>query len=199
MHPRVLPSNGILRDQRNFRVLLKALSCPGRLFRLQALEALGARAATLAVAECLLDHEVGFSTAGRDPTGALAAAITAATGARKAGLPEADFVFIAGADGQGAVGRARRGSIDYPDAGATLVYSLDAQSTRDAGHFRIRLSGPGIPEADGIAPAMREIPAAELQELQAVNADYPLGVDALFVRPNGELMALPRSTRIRLR
>ena len=199
MHSRVIPSSGVLRDQRNFRVLLKALSRPGRLVRLEALEALGARAAILAVAQCLLDHEVGFSTVGGDPTGSLAAAIAAATGAREAGLPEADFVFIAGADGQGAAGRARRGSIDYPDAGATLVYCLDAPSARDAGHFRIRLSGPGILENDGIAPAMREIPAAELQELQAANADYPLGVDALFVRPNGELMALPRSTRIRLR
>jgi alpha-D-ribose 1-methylphosphonate 5-triphosphate synthase subunit PhnH len=46
---------------------------------------------------------------------------------------------------------------------------------------------------------MREIPATELRELQTANADYPLGVDALFVRPNGEVMALPRSTRIRLR
>jgi alpha-D-ribose 1-methylphosphonate 5-triphosphate synthase subunit PhnH len=193
------PSNRIIRDQRNFRVLLQAMSRPGRLFRLEALQPFGAHAAALAVAQCLLDHEVGFSTVGRESTESFAAAVAAATGARKAGLPEADFVFVAGPDGHGAAGAARRGSIDYPDAGATLVYSLDAQAARDPGHFRIRLSGPGIPEEDGIAPAMREIPAAELQALQTANADYPLGIDALFVRPNGELMALPRSTRIRLR
>lgn len=199
MPPRVVPSSEIIRDQRNFRVLLQAMSRPGRLFRLEALEPLGPHAAILAVAGCLLDHEVGFSTVGRDSNGSLAEAVAAATGARRAGLPEADIVFVTGTDGQGAAGAARRGSIDYPDAGATLIYSLDAPAARDPGHFRIRLSGPGIAEADGIAPAMREIPAAELQALQTANADYPLGVDALFVRPNGELMALPRSTRIRLR
>ncbi len=199
MPPRVLPSNEIIRDQRNFRVLLQAMSHPGRLFRLEALQSPGTHAAILAVAGCLLDHEVGFASVGKDSTLSLAAVIAAATGARNTGVSEADFLFIAGPEGKGAAGAARRGSIDYPDNGATLVYNLDAPLNRDPGHFRIRLSGPGIPEADGIAPAMREIPAAELRELQTTNADYPLGVDALFVRPNGEVMALPRSTRIRLR
>lgn len=199
MPPRMLPSNDIVRNQRNFRVLLQAMSHPGRLFRLRALESPGTHAAVLAVAECLLDHEVGFASVGRDSALPLAAVIAAATGARNTGVPEADFLFIAGAEGLGTAGRVRRGSIDYPDTGATLVYCLDAPPNRDPGHFRIRLSGPGICEAEGIAPAMREIPAAELRELQTANADYPLGVDALFVRPNGEVMALPRSTRIRLR
>jgi alpha-D-ribose 1-methylphosphonate 5-triphosphate synthase subunit PhnH len=46
---------------------------------------------------------------------------------------------------------------------------------------------------------MRGIPAPELQALSEVNADYPLGVDAFFVRPSGEVMAIPRSTRIQVR
>ena len=45
---------------------------------------------------------------------------------------------------------------------------------------------------------MPGVPPAEFQALMTVNADYPLGVDALFVRPGGELMGLPRSTRIQV-
>jgi len=61
------------------------------------------------------------------------------------------------------------------------------------------LTGPGIPGPSGIAPEMPGIPVQEFQDLMIVNADYPLGVDAFFVRPNGEVMGLPRSTRIRVR
>jgi len=49
-----------------------------------------------------------------------------------------------------------------------------------------------VPEMDGI-------PIEEFQALMAVNADYPLGVDAFFVRSSGEVMGLPRSTRILVR
>jgi alpha-D-ribose 1-methylphosphonate 5-triphosphate synthase subunit PhnH len=46
---------------------------------------------------------------------------------------------------------------------------------------------------------MRGLDLGELRELQTVNADFPRGVDAFFIRANGELMALPRSTRIQVR
>ena len=58
--------------------------------------------------------------------------------------------------------------------------------------------GPQI-MVGGIAPEMGGIAIEEFQELMAVNADYPLGVDAFFVRPSGEVMGLPRSTRIQVR
>ncbi len=46
---------------------------------------------------------------------------------------------------------------------------------------------------------MPGVPLAEFEQLMSVNADYPLGVDVFFVRPGGELMGLPRSTRIQVR
>ena len=33
----------------------------------------------------------------------------------------------------------------------------------------------------------------------AVNADFPLGVDAVFISADGAFMGLPRSTRIEVR
>ncbi len=62
----------------------------------------------------------------------------------------------------------------------------------------MRLAGPGVESSQGIAPEMGGVPLAAYEELAAVNAEYPLGVDAVFLSAAGELMALPRSTRIRV-
>ena len=79
------------------------------------------------------------------------------------------------------------------------MYCMDSLLAGVSERFRVRLIGPGIPGSSGIVPEMRGVPVEEFQELMEVNADYPLGVDAIFIRPNGELMALPRSTRIHVR
>jgi hypothetical protein len=94
---------------------------------------------------------------------------------------------------------AKRGAPESPEDGATLVYCLESQPAVVCDRLRVRLAGPGIPGRDGIAPEMDGIPIEEFQALMAVNADYPLGVDAFFVRPSGEVMGLPRSTRILVR
>jgi alpha-D-ribose 1-methylphosphonate 5-triphosphate synthase subunit PhnH len=187
------------RCQKNYRRLLQALSRPGRIVRLEAPDGLSPHAAATAVAECLLDPEVAFCVSGNGGAQALQAAIAAATGARSAPLEAADFVFFTGAGCREGVRRARRGRPESPEEGATLVYCTDPQPARVSERFRVRLTGPGISGPGGIAPEMHGIPVEEFQELMSVNADYPLGVDAFFLRPGGEVMGLPRSTRIQVR
>jgi alpha-D-ribose 1-methylphosphonate 5-triphosphate synthase subunit PhnH len=156
-------------------------------------------AAAMAIAECLLDSEVGFCATGSAFAHGLQRAIAEATGARTECLEAADFVFFSEGDSRGGVHRAKRGRSEFPEEGATLVYCLESPPAEVSDRFRVRLTGPGIPEPSGIAPEMRGIPVQAFQDLMIVNADYPLGVDAFFVRPNGEVMGLPRSTRIRVR
>jgi alpha-D-ribose 1-methylphosphonate 5-triphosphate synthase subunit PhnH len=187
------------RSQKNYRSLLQAMSRPGRVVHLKALDVVSTLAAAIAVAECLLDPEVSLFGIGNGGAQALQAAVAEATGARTESLGSADFIFVSGASSQGGVRGAKRGFPECPEEGATLVYCLDSQPAGVSERFRVRLAGPGIPGPGGIAPEMRGIPVEEFQELMTVNADYPLGVDAFFVRPSGELMGLPRSTRIRVR
>jgi hypothetical protein len=173
MHPRILPSNGILRDQRNFRSLLQAMSRPGRLFRLEAAEAPG---------PCRNPGGRRMPAGSRGRIQHVPAAIRPELWPRRLLLPPAPvrpvcprrISFSSPAPtGNGAA----RG----PGAAASTIPMRGHSGLQPGcpdprpGHFRIRLSGRGIPEAEGIAPAMREIPVAELQELQAANADYPLG------------------------
>jgi alpha-D-ribose 1-methylphosphonate 5-triphosphate synthase subunit PhnH len=187
------------RSQKNYRRLLQALSRPGRVVRLEPVDGPGPFAAARAVAECLLDSDVGFCVAGNGGAAALQAAIAGATGARVSPLEEADFIFFVEGGGRGGVCRARRGALESPEDGATLVYCVDPPPAGGAERFRVRLTGPGIPGAGGIAPEMAGITVEAFQALVIVNADFPLGVDAFFVRPDGELMGLPRSTRIQVR
>ena len=85
----------------------------------------------------------------------------------------------------------RSGSADYPDASATLVCLVEALSSTGG---EAAWKGPGIdgsvsPRVEGLAPEV-------LPSLQAINASYPIGLDAFFLDRRGQVMALPRSTRI---
>jgi len=187
------------RNQKNYRSLLQSLSRPGRVVRLSAMEGEPPLAAAMAIAECLLDADVGFCVTGGNLAQGLQTAVAKATGARTECLEAADFVFFSDGDSRGGVRRAKRGRAEFPEEGATLVYCLESPPADVSDRFRVRLTGPGIPGSSGIAPEMPGIAVQEYQDLMIVNADYPLGVDAFFVRPNGEVMGLPRSTRIQAR
>jgi alpha-D-ribose 1-methylphosphonate 5-triphosphate synthase subunit PhnH len=189
-------TNGLFRHQRNFRTLLKAMSRPGKLRRLETQEL---SSPALALAECLLDHEVSFWVAGAERTAASRSEIAAETGSREAGPADADFVFVLEGMDPTIIGEIKRGRLESPEEAAMLVMRVDSRHVDPGERLRIRLTGPGIAEPDGIAPEMGGISLDVLRALAAANADYPLGVDAIFIRPNGELMCLPRSTRIQVR
>jgi alpha-D-ribose 1-methylphosphonate 5-triphosphate synthase subunit PhnH len=168
-----------------FRALLRAMSRPGTVVSLPA----PARdRPLLRLLEALLDGEVTFHPAGLDE--ALRAEVAWSTGARTAPLAEADFLLL-GAGSGGALRQARRGTLEYPDRGATAVYQVAGLA--EAGG-RALLRGPGIREA--AAPRIEGLEAGELALLREVNAEFPLGVDAVFLGPEGRLLCIPRSTRI---
>jgi alpha-D-ribose 1-methylphosphonate 5-triphosphate synthase subunit PhnH len=186
-------------NQRNFRILLQAMSCPGRLFQLNPTGLRGDGFPALAIAKCLIDSEVSFGLIGSAATEALRRMIHATTGARPTGPDKADFLFIVGPDSRDSVRLAKRGSPDFPDEGATLIYCEGANEEPDTRRFLVRLSGPGIGEPNGIAPEMQGLDLEDLRVLSSLNSDYPLGVDAIFIQPRGAVMCLPRSTRIQIR
>ncbi|KJS31921.1 MAG: hypothetical protein VR64_10430 [Desulfatitalea sp. BRH_c12] len=190
---------GMHRNQKNYRRLLDAMSCPGRIVRLEIPDGHASIGAALAVGQCLLDSEVSVCVIGNGDAPALQSTLAAVTHVRTAPLAKADFIFICAGQSLGGARLAWRGRSEAPEEGATLVYCHDFVRTGSSDHLRIRLSGPGIARQEGIVPEMSGIPLEEFRELLAVNADYPLGVDVFFVRPNGEVMGLARATRIQVR
>lgn len=174
--------------QKTFRTLLQAMSHPGRVYSLsQELES-----GLLLVIQTLLDHEVAFNIFGHQRE-ELEYRIIRATGCRTANIEDADFVIIPSGGSDGAILHAKRGSLEYPDTGATVIYSINSLSSRDNGGLRITLKGPGI--NGEITSFIGDIKKDEFHYLKEINSEYPLGVDSIFIDAENRLMCIPRSTK----
>jgi alpha-D-ribose 1-methylphosphonate 5-triphosphate synthase subunit PhnH len=187
-----MKATAIHQDHTTFRQLLQAMSHPGSTYQLTDPEPMtGEHAALIRMLGCLLDNEVTFSVIG-DGNGALAAALSLHTGSTQAEIGESDFVIATRGTTSGQLSSIKRGTLEYPDQGATLVYLVE-EITDQGG--TAELSGPGI---NGCAcPRFSGLASAELVALREVNAEYPLGVDALFLDVKNRIACIPRSTRIR--
>ena len=140
------------RNQTTYRALLQALSRPGCVVRLDGLEMLSPLASIRAVVDCLLDHEVGVCLLGARPAADALSAAVAATGASLVPVDRADFLVVDGSDSRGGLIAARRGSHEYPEDGATVIYSLDGAGVPSSDRFRVRLEGPGLRRPGGACP-----------------------------------------------
>ncbi len=179
--------------QAGFRLLLEALSNPGRTVELGALAQKlgGTYAMQLTVAAILLDNEVNFAVCG-DPE--LADRITELTLAQPVNLSAAQYIFVtAGADLPEVVARAKCGTLRDPQQSATVIL---AAADLQVGKLQ-KLSGPGIKGVQEI------IMCPELQEALLLRAaqcyEYPLGLDFFVVDKRGCLMGIPRKTRLESR
>lgn len=184
---------GCALDQGIFRVLLEAMSRPGRRLGLPGHARRRSGVPGTRVLATLLDHEVGFAVVGPDAAG-LEAEILAATGARPVPVEEASFLVVIGPSTDGVLRSVSRGLPESPERGATVFYLLrDGDGVPPGGRFVLR--GPGIPPDQPQPPEMPGLYRDELRLLREVNGEFPLGVDAFFV-DRESLMALPRSVSI---
>ena len=168
--------------QAAFRLLLEALSNPGRIVELGPLARKlgGAYAVPLTVAAVLLDNE--------------AEKITELTLAKTAAVSKADYIFVTeNADWQEAVQAAKCGTLRDPHKSATVILcTADLQ----AGKLQ-RISGPGIKAVQEIIMCP-ELQAA-LGKRDEQEYEYPLGLDFFVLDQRGCLMGIPRKTRIESR
>ena len=181
-----------LLTQQTFRVLLQALSHPGRVLTLPA----GTPPESWrTVLPTLLDQEVSFAVLGPGAE-VVAAELQDLTQAPVSELAQADFLLIMGGGSQGRVLEAKRGCLEYPDQGATLFYLVEEVREGGLQPAPVRLTGPGIPTAR--CPVVRGLDQAEWQYLTQINREFPLGVDCFFLDRQQQVMGLPRSTRVEI-
>lgn len=173
--------------QQTFRLLMQAMSRPGTIHQL---EYTGDQMPYMSVLLTLLDHEVTFAVVGR---GIDCNHITMATGARKAPVEEADYLIIDGGDSAGVVLRAKRGDFRYPDEGATLIYHVKSLQGSDT---CVCLIGPGILRQQHLV--MDGFSSREVADIATANADFPTGIDCIFVDDSARVTAVPRSVRMEM-
>jgi alpha-D-ribose 1-methylphosphonate 5-triphosphate synthase subunit PhnH len=180
-----------------YRQLLDCMARPcsigdiaGPAARIAALPGLGGGLAAIAVT--LLDVEVRFAVAGTGGA-AMAAQLQALTFSRPCPPTEADFVFASGEDAPAATSAARRGTLEQPHTGATVLIGVEAIG--GAGR-ELRLAGPGIRASSRVS--VRGLPAEFVAARAEAVAEYPLGVDVVLATPSGRLLALPRSIQVEM-
>jgi alpha-D-ribose 1-methylphosphonate 5-triphosphate synthase subunit PhnH len=184
-------SDIIHQEHAQFRQILQAMSHPGSLIEMAVPTSNTTEIApAIHILTCLMDNEVTFSVVG-DDKGAVAAALSLQTGSPQVDIATSDFVVAVRGTTDGQLAMIKRGTLEYPDGGATLVYLID-ELAEDGGSAE--LSGPGI--NGSCRPRFTGLASGELSALREANAEYPLGVDALFVDSKGRIACIPRSTRI---
>lgn len=182
----IMDNSAIIDEHRFFRLLLKAMSHPGTIYSMT--DCRQDRPMVLGLLACLVDNEVGFTVVG-DPE--LATAIAEHTGGRQVAVAEADFLIVAKGGGKDQLVLLKRGSREYPDQGATVVYLVDELAEGPEG---IVISGPGV--AGQTTLRIKGLAMNELTCLRQVNSEFPLGIDAIYIDSFGRVACIPRSSQI---
>jgi len=169
-----------------FRVILKGMSHPGMVYRLPVFT--GERHSVVDLLGCLMDNEVSFAVI--DDMN-LETVLACHTCSRQTSCEDADYIVVRNGTTRGKLAEFKRGSLEYPDTGATIVYLVEALGEAKDG---IILSGPGVKGTASLQ--ITGLDPGELQLLREVNSEFPLGVDAIFLDRSGNIACIPRSSRI---
>ena len=123
--------DAVFDSQKVYRLVLEAMSNPGRVVRLNEYT-------ILSVAMTLLDNEVSFCVCGNP---ALSEEIATLTLAKREALETADFIFVCNPDElKNAIERAKCGTLADPHKSATVIIQgngleKDAIALRDAQNY----------------------------------------------------------------
>jgi phosphonate C-P lyase system protein PhnH len=88
-----------------------------------------------------------------------------------------------------ALAGADAGTEEEPELSSTVVVIA-----RGGAHTRVSIDGPGVRE-----PFTADVPVAKeaLARRDSLCANFPRGVDMVFVDPRGRVLGLPRTTVVR--
>ena len=169
-------------QQTNFRLVLEAMSRPGRCFSLHTLPTEGP--VVLSILSTLLDAEVSLS----DPDKLLRKDDWIMLQAKSASVDVADYVLCNAS--QLPHKSPKMGTLPNPDQSATLILKVNKLGKGD---HRLKLSGPGIKEIEYLS--IKGLDLDWLSKRDDWNCAFPLGVDIILV-DDQHVAALPRTTKV---
>lgn len=184
--------------QRGYRRLIRAMSYPGTVEDVS--DESGRIAPTppfnptaMLLAFMLLDGEVSFwcDSPNRE---ADTRHLSELTYARATEAADAHYLFVLGGDPRGAIEAASEGTLIDPHLGATVILEV-GECVQSGRVYGLELSGPGIDGNRRIAVTGSE---SWIEVRNTKTAEYPLGIEMILIDRTGRLMALPRSTRVRV-
>ncbi|MSA70312.1 phosphonate C-P lyase system protein PhnH [Holdemania massiliensis] len=180
---------------RVYRKVLDAMARPGTIQSLQEESAMirldgGCLPAAQCLIQLLLDADTTFCAFSADE--ALERKISQLTYCPIRPLEKAAYVLVTksvAAALPSVIEQVSGGTLEDPQLGATLI--VECSALKSGGE--LVLKGPGIQEA---VRCQIETRAGWIEARAEKNAEFPLGVDLIFVDPKGQLLCLPRTTQI---
>ncbi len=169
-----------------FRVLMDSMARPGKILTLPG------SGTILSVCSALLDHEVKFSVIGEETHENLIRDIYENSKSEYTRSDLADYVIVTGGSSSGGIKSLNRGTPEFPDRGATILYL--AEELGYDGGCKISLEGPGI--SGKIELTIKGIDPLDIDDIRELNSEFPLGVDLFFIDRKSRVAALPRSSKI---
>lgn len=104
---------------------------------------------------------------------------------------DADFAVVADCRAMPSLESFAQGTQEYPDRSTTLIVQIDALE----GGRELRLTGPGIKDAEIIAP--QGLPDHFVDQWAGNRTRFPRGVDVILAAGEG-IIGLPRTVKIEL-
>lgn len=147
---------------------------------------------TWILARMLLDTEATFKIYSERET-RISQMFNQLTYANSVETEQADFIFVLHDAAHGniceALLKAKTGDLINPHASAMVIVEAGEISNESG----LRWTGPGIQEESFV-----RIPSASqwVQTRAEKNAEYPLGIDMMFINQIHQLLCLPRTTQI---
>jgi alpha-D-ribose 1-methylphosphonate 5-triphosphate synthase subunit PhnH len=187
--------------QQAFRVLLDAFSHPGTLFCFENYELSQPKELTTSnaiIALSLFDNNISFHSASFYSE-TVEKYIHLNTSAKIEKIHEADYVFLNGKDSiKNQIQACKNGELSYPEKNATLIISVEQLSVLPIEHIdcHLTLSGPGIQTEQNVF--IKGLAIQNIQTLQIVNAEFPLGVDIILTDTFENICAIPRSIALHI-
>lgn len=188
--------------QQTFRELLNGMARPGKIHQMRPFPlARGqfsqAETFLVGIGFTLLDVEVSFAVHPEAGYARLAEELNFLTRARQTTIFQADYIFATAWNRPDFLTDLRRGELERPDLGATVIMSVDylsaCQAKPDGAGLSLQLKGPGILNQNQIYLGG---PLEEHWRLvAAANAEFPSGIDLILVCA-GQFCCLPRTTTI---
>ncbi|WP_158737054.1 phosphonate C-P lyase system protein PhnH [Alteribacillus sp. YIM 98480] len=186
-------------SQQIFRNLVEAFSRPGKTVNILPYcnsinPPQGFSAIMTGLAFTLVDREVTFSVL-HDHADGVEQYIHWQTFCNQTAPKDADYIFVDQYMDENAIDKlmdeVKIGTLTHPHQSATLFLKINEFDQKES--EQVTLSGPGINGEKSCNIGLCEKWITTRNEL---TAEYPLGIDLCLVNENGDLLALPRTTKI---
>ena len=141
----------------------------------------------------LLDGEVSFNVVSKNEM-YITSLVSQITYAKLKSLEEADYIFVMNDSVDDKLDevykRAKIGDLVDPNKSATII--AEFEEIEEGNDLELR--GPGVKEVNRVnISGNREW----IKSREGKNEEYPLGIDAIYVGKNENVLCLPRTTQIK--